>query len=150
MAGRSAWVVARRVHCVQGDARHRAIDRLILGTVDHFGIRLPLVACVNETEGMVMGKWMSMVKYSPETAAELASGAAAFRDARVGMLEGAGFTVHDWWVSADPEWDAVFIVETDDDWGKSAKFQMTVKGSGSLVTGKLVAIVDAEDVDAAG
>lgn len=100
---------------------------------------------------MVMAKWMNTIKYSPEIEAELASGgAAAFRDSRIAMLEGAGYTVHGWWVSGDPDWDAVFMLEGDYDPAAFAKIQLTVKGNGSAVAAKVIPIADAEDVDAAG
>ena len=55
-------------------------------------------------------------------------------------------TIHNWWISADPEWDAVFVIEGDDNPAVGAKVGIMSKSLGSV--GKTIRVVEAEAVDA--
>lgn len=95
-----------------------------------------------------MGTWVALMRYSDQIEAEIAAGAVAHRDARVARLEAGGFTVLHWWVSADPQWDIVFVLEAEPDAAREARFQMTVKGSGDFDHGRLIPVVSPESFDA--
>ncbi|MGB5756328.1 MAG: hypothetical protein WBM50_05390 [Acidimicrobiales bacterium] len=97
-----------------------------------------------------MGTWVAMVKYSSEVEAQLANSAVAHRDTRVAGLEGAGYKVINWWVSAHPQWDTIFVIEADVDMARDAKFQMLMKGSGAVAASELIPVATPEDVDAVG
>ena len=94
-------------------------------------------------------KALGLVKYSAQGAQAVidGGGVVARRERNAGIFKEIGLEIVDYWVSADPEYDIVFVVEGPEDPARDARLQLHQWAGGDVASATLIRLADPEDVD---
>ena len=94
-------------------------------------------------------KALALVKYTPQGAQAVldGGGTVARRERNRAIFKEIGLEIHSYWMSAEPEWDVVFVLEGPEDPTRDARLQLHQWAGGDIAASSIIRLADPEDVD---